>query len=381
MERKASRAPAACILLALCLVFTACGGSSSNGGNQNPSPPLNLNRLLAGTYLVHQIANSTTPRIYTAQVEVSAAGDGTGSFTIRRHSVTGTTGGGPFTYTVAADHSLTISNGPGTDTGVVSGDGSFFVVTDAETTSADTDGETVLALGMRLGDCKGLNLAGRTYIAGQIGQTQLPTQPPTESLTTKRIQITVTSATMGSFTLLGDSLGSIGATGDFDYSVAGDCTLSVDNGMGIDFGIVSEDGSRILLVDADHNDNDSEIILFLGLEQSTNAGPSLFQGAYRLGEAGANNNVFGPSDFYTAILEADADGKGAVTLTELADSQATNPGPPSQLTYSVNTDGTGQLVDGSVSIETMIDPAGELSFAVDTDPSDGEISLTVGLLH
>ena len=179
-------------LLAILPVLYSCGGSSGGSSNRNTD--------FFGDYLFHQIGINGLGAIYTSQVEIIGNGDGTGSFSILRHSE-GATGSGAFTYTVATDHTFTVTNSAGTDVGVLSGDDSLFIMVDAEVVANDTDSESIVGIGMRK-DCLSPPVLSGVYRIGQIG---VNTSGLTDVIETKLADATITSAGNGTFNILKDS--------------------------------------------------------------------------------------------------------------------------------------------------------------------------------
>ncbi len=372
-NRRLLRIPIRFLVAPLLTLFLALPGSNSSGGGGEG----NLNSDLFGNYLFHQIGIDGSGTVFTSQVSITANGDGTGNFSVLRDSSGAAGASGTFTYTVSMDHTFTVNNGSGTDTGVLSNDASLILVVDAEVTANDTDGESIVSIGIRK-DCSSPPLLSGTYRLGQIGVDHSGIPDLIES---KLVEITITTPGNGNFNVLKDS-GGPGGFGDFSYSIGADCTIVVNNGSGDDFGIVSADGSRFVLVDADRGavDSDFEIALIVGIQQNNNVGNGHFVGNYWLGQAGVDSTF--PANLYTAKLQQSSAGSGSATTAITAHSEISPPGPPTGLTYTVDSStGIMTLSDGTKTDDGMIDAAGELTFSVDTDPADGTIHFNSGVLY
>lgn len=350
------------------------------GRLRDPPTPPNLNPDLFGSYLLHQIGVDGSGTVYTAQVEVVPNGDGTGNFTIARHSAGSAGLSGSFTYTVATDHTFTVDNGSGIDSGILASDNALFVMVDAEFGAADSDSESIVGIALRK-DCSSPPTLSGDYRLAQIGVDH---NAAIDLIETKLVDINISGIPPGNgnFIVLKDSGGSAGGFGDFTFAIGADCTITVNNGLGDDYGIVSADGSRFVLVDADRGvvDSDNEIVLVVGIQKSTNSGNGHFVGDYWLGEAGVNGAL--GAGLYTAQIDVTSAGNGSATATGQTHSLTSALGPPLPLTYSVSgTDGTSSVNNGTKTDDGMIDAAGELIFTVDTDPADGTITLNSGVLY
>lgn len=107
--------------------------------------------MFAGEYLINQIGWKGGSA-YTSQIMIVSNSNGTGSWSIVKHSA-GVSASGTFSYTVDTDGVLRVTTKDqsnvvlGTDTGIVSSDGRLFVLSD--TYFSDADGELLFSMGIR----------------------------------------------------------------------------------------------------------------------------------------------------------------------------------------------------------------------------------------
>ena len=159
-------------------------------------------------------------------------------------------------------------------------------------------------------------------------------------------------------------------------------TILVDNNVGIDYGIVSSDGSIFALVDAvESGDGDNSIVFAVGIQKSMNMDNSLFAGNYWLGQMAQNISVV-PYVDYTSQVDVTSNGAGAgsayIARHSLGSAGATVP-----FAYVVNADGSYSVKNGGGNDYGMISANGQLFFAVDADKpptdNDEEIVFALGL--
>jgi len=199
------------------------------------------------------------PVISTARIDVTYVNATTGNYNIAQHSGTLTGAADNFTFTQNSDCTLTVDDGIGDiDNEIAAADGSVYVLTDTD----NGDNLLSLVIGVRKSSIKDNTLFNGSYRLGVFAEeTQLAVKTIFSS------EVKVSSAGDGTATadVIKDSL-SPPATGiPLTYVVNGDGTFSVTNTVATDFGIVSGKGDFIMLVDADHADTDTSILLTTGI--------------------------------------------------------------------------------------------------------------------
>lgn len=347
--------------LFLCtLVFLAgCGG----GGKNRPDYRADL----SGTYLVHQIGQNSTG-VYTTQVEVVSNGDGTGTYTIVSHSQGDTGVDIPFDYSVSSLGELEVTHHMNTDYGILANENGSFVLIDTDT--ADTDGEIVLAIGMKTG-CTVVPLLSGDY---QLVQIEVNSSGGTPVLQTSRVDLTFgPNSGEGSFTIVGHSAGASGAQGFFTYVVNSDCSVVVN---GIHHGVVSEDANQFVIVNTDPADN--SVLLAMAIKKSSTQDNTLLTGSYRFVQYEEDLSQIDPvDDIIMADVFLAGDGTGDVTLLRHS-AGLPDPVPTNPITYTVNADGTFFASGGDTSYGiVMVD--GEAFIIVDTDPGGANPNLKFGV--
>ena len=347
------RSLALAFVIPLPLFTTACFHDDGN------EIILDYNSSLKGTYLVQQ-AGENSNGVYIAQIEVTSNGNGSGNFNILRHSQGHTTPSpATFTYNVSKDGTFSVNNGGGDDSGIVSQDGSLFVIVDAQTPSFDTDGEAILSIGIKK-NCTTAPVLSGDY---QIGQIAVDYSTATPLVFTSRVDISMTSSNTGTFTIVEHSLGHTGS-GDFTLATNSDCTIVVNNGLGDDFGIASKDGSLFALVDADETgDSDNSIVLAIGVKKSTGLTNSSLTGDYFLGQMGQNTSGVSPANYTSQVnIYSQGDGTGNAFI---AQQSLGNSGVDVPFTYSVDPIGTYSANNGGGTDYGIISSNGEFFIAVD----------------
>lgn len=227
---------------------------------------------LSGNYQIHQFGTGGTPN-YTAKVarvNIAADGNGSGTWTIAAISAGGV-GSGAFTYTVNGTDgtfSVTTTDNPptitiGTDHGIISADGSLFILSDTVPTATPNveDTEIVLAVGVKKStivrtdaDLKG------TYQINQISDAGAGRY-------TARVNLVAYGDGTGTYSVIaGSETGMAGGSGSFTYAVNADGTFTVTIGTATKDGILSADGSVFVISDAETT-LDPEIVLGIGMKK------------------------------------------------------------------------------------------------------------------
>jgi len=344
------------------LLLASCPQSSND--DVVPQDP---NGLVSGNFLIHQVGLNAAG-IYTAQVEVTSNGDGTGTFNIARHSqgiVTPVPV--PFTYSTSPNRTFSVNNGSGVDYGVLSKDGTKMIIVDAAKNPPDTDNEIIMGVGLK-SDCTVATPLSGDYQVGQF-EIDYSVLPPITA--TARVDVTFTDATNGNYSTVQHSGGGGGAD-NFTYVLNADCTMEVNNGVGDnDFGIVTADGTMFVLVDADPGDN--RLSLVIGIKKSSGNDNTLFTGNYRLGMF-AESTVMAVKTIYSGEIDVTSVGDGNATADILQHSEQ----PPAAgipITYVVLGDGTYSLFNGVAPDYGIISADGEFEILIDADHSDGDDSI------
>lgn len=199
----------------------------------------------AGEYELNQVGYTTASGLYTSKVDIypaapTPAPDKRG-FTIKEHSadpsLVGLTGTVTLTLNPSNDGTFSVDNGSGIlDFGIVSADGSMFVI--ADTDISDGDNEIVLAVGIEKSTVTP-DFSG-TYQGNYMGIDG-------SAIFSGRANVTPSSGAFD-ITILLDSRGiPAGTEQSFPYSVLNtDGTFTLDSA---DNGIVSPDGRMVAIVD------------------------------------------------------------------------------------------------------------------------------------
>jgi hypothetical protein len=340
------------------LMLTSCPQSSDD------DVPQDSNGLVSGHYLIHQVGLNGSG-IYTAQVEVTSNGDGTGTFNIARHSQGVVTPVPvPFTYSANANRTFSMNNGAGVDYGVVSNDGNKMITVDAAKNPPDSDSEIIMGVGLK-SDCTVTTPLNGDYQAGQF-EIDYSMLPPI--ISTARVDITFTD---GNYSTVQHSGGG-GGSDNFTYVLNANCTIEVNNNVGDnDFGITTADGSMFVLVDADASDN--RLSLIIALKKSSGNDNTLFTGNYRLGMF-AESTVMAVKTLYSGEVDVTSAGDGSATADILQHSEQ----PPSAgipITYIVLGDGTYSVLNGVATDYGIVSSDGEFEVLVDADHTDGDDSI------
>ncbi|MBE9515912.1 MAG: hypothetical protein IME93_02920 [Proteobacteria bacterium] len=349
----------------IALIIVACGGDGGNGA-------VSYNGKLNGNYVIHQIGENATG-IYTTRVNVLSNGNGTGTFTIVEHSQKAPEPAAPFSYTVAANRTFSANNGIGTDYGILSADGSLFIMVDAEITGdpEDTDGEIIASIGLST-DCTTAPTLSGDYQLGQI-MVDLAGVPAPITYTTL---VDIAFGTPNIFTIVEHSdPTSIGATGEFTYLVNSDCTFEIDNGgPELLYGVAAADGSMFAIVDA--NPADTEIKLTVGIQKSTvTQDNSLLSGNYWMGQFSEDNSTGVPIN-YTAQVDVNSLGDGSGSATINSHSLGATGVLP--ITYSIAADGTFSETDPDNADSGIVNSSGDFFLLVDTDHIDEDDEIVLG---
>jgi hypothetical protein len=223
--------------------------------------------VLQGDYIISQIGANATG-VYTSRVSITSNGDGTGTWTILADSSSSSNVGltGTFAYTVDKTGTFSITTTInttviGTDYGIVSADGSMFVLMDSDPT--DGDGEVILAVGVK-------KSTGAPALTGSFEMNQIGWNTASNSIETSKVNI-VSGATSGTLnaTIVGDSeVANIGISVPATVVMSPDGTFTIDNGTGsLDHGMVSSDGRIFTGSDASLTDGDSEIIFSIAVKK------------------------------------------------------------------------------------------------------------------
>ena len=117
--------------------------------------------------------------------------------------------------------------------------------------------------------------------------------------------------------------------------------------------------------------NDNEVLLMVGLKETTGADVSLLSGSYRLNMLGGGND----DSNWTTSVNATADGAGNISSTIIADSAGDT--GSNNITYTVNADGT---MDITGSNDTgIISSDGDIFILVNTRDDDDDVMLGIGI--
>lgn len=112
----------------------------------------NDNTLFSGIYRLGVFAEETqlaTKTIFSREVKISSAGDGTATADVIRDSLSPPASGIPLTYVVNGDGTFSVTTDTATDYGIVSATGDFFMLVDATNNPPDTDDSIMLVAGIR----------------------------------------------------------------------------------------------------------------------------------------------------------------------------------------------------------------------------------------
>jgi len=211
---------------------------------------------------------TTTPVMVTARVDLTIQGGTVGGFTIVEHSGGATGAVGDFTYTANNDCSITVNNGVDDLYGIVSQDGESFVLVDTNPNGPPPADAIALFVAIKKSSGMGDWILSGDYQLGQAGETIMGTS----LFYTSQVDVTADGNGSASGTINAHSLAppnSLPVTPPpVTYSVnPAEGTFSTDNGQDIDYGIISSGGDLFMVVDADHNDADAEIIFAAGLKE------------------------------------------------------------------------------------------------------------------
>jgi len=301
--------------------------------------------IMSRTYTVVQFA--TDPDPYTACIAMAFDGVGRFDWTETTNSNVGGGARGTLDYTVSSDGIL---SGPPGEMGVVSHDGSIFLL------SGTSGNEFVTFLGVE----QSTEMSGKSLL-GQYVVSQFATDPQPYAA-----RFIMDFAGEGEFSWMEtvNSMVGGGAAGQMTYTVASNGTLSISSG---DSGIVSHDGSVMVLVDTDGSDNGIGILV--GIRQTAGRSTADLTGRYVVNQLAADPQM------YMVRFLMDFDGAGTVVWTEATDSIAGG-GAAGRMTYAVAPDGTLSGFNGETGI---VSTDGSVFVLLDANAFDGGISMFVGV--
>jgi hypothetical protein len=299
--------------------------------------------------------------------------DGSGGATLNVLSDSRKSGGpggsGPFAYSVESDNTLRIDAGPSGKFGIVSHDGSMFVVSDTEL--AD-DNELALVVGVKKSTTPiDKSVLQGDYIISQIGVNA-------KGVYTSRVLITSNGDGTGTWTILADSSSSnnVGLTGTLAYTMdttgTFSATTSINNTViGTDYGIVSADGSMFVIIDSDPDvvDADGEIILAVGVKKSTGAPP--LTGSFEMNQIGWNTTSNSIETSKVNLVSGAT--SGTLNATIVGDSEVAIIGYSVTATVVMSPDGTFTIDNGTGSLDYgMVSSDGRIFTGSDASLTDGD---------
>lgn len=344
------------LMMVLCIGCSSSGGGSDGGDN-------NSNGLLNGPYRMNLFADSDTG-MWNEINEIVFDGNGGLDWEIVYNS-NSDTGSGSETYEIAADGTMTDP-----EDGIVSPDGSIFSMVDTDPTDADT--EILLGIGVEMSTGMDVSKLNGDYRICQIRRDAGGTN-------TSRISINLDGAGVIAGSIEADSED----PGPYDpitgtYTVDDNGTMGMDISIGgvplpKDFtGIVSPDGNIFVILDTE-TPNDDEVLMMVGIKKSSGMSNASLSGDYQM-------NMFGGDSpgvsTWTTRIDANFDGTGTITATILADSGG-DLNPPPDMSYTVNPDGTFSVTD--TGDEGIIALGGDVFIIVDTDSSDNDVMIAIGI--
>jgi hypothetical protein len=341
-------------LICFLAVTTGCGGSDSDGDGGGGNGSGDNNSILTGDFFTMHMEDSSSLTNQSNAVTFDGQGGYDGSIL---YDSAGDSGSYTGTYEVSSDNALTYS---GTDmTGIVSADASTFAVVD--TSPAGVDTSIALAIGTRTSSGMTASDLSGEYVVCQFRHDG---SDPGTSLFT--FNFDGTSALTGTY--LADSDGSSG-------SLSGTYTVADDGGLGLTItglakvfqGYISADGKLIVILDID---DDGEVLLMVGLKTTTGADASLYSGDYQMNMISSD-----ASSRWTSMVDTTADGSGNLSVSVVSDSDGDS--GQYDLSYTVGTDGRLTITENGLS--GVISSDGELFILADTDDSDGDVMIAVGI--
>jgi len=265
---------------------------------------------------------------------------------------------GSLTYTIDADRTLVLDPGPGYETvpGRVSTDGSVVLLGDPAYDIPEDDGDQDVELAIAIRKSSGHTLAefeGAYHIcqAGRNGNGYY----------TARVEVVMEADGTGTWEILAHSQGNMG-NGDVAVTVdPSDGTLTVNNGMGTDAGMVSPDGNLFVMADGDDTDADGEVMLGVGVRHDTGPATPDGRGVWMLYQLAQSDSMaafrcYGSrvrldigADEFTYDIEAHSQGHtgtgGPAPYTLTGDGWLTFPG--STLGGHVSRDGNFMAIAGT----------------------------------
>jgi hypothetical protein len=344
------------------LMMVLCTGCSSSNGGSGDGGDNNSNDLVNGTYRLNQFADSGGS-MWNQINQLVFDGNGSLDWEIVYDS-DGDTGSGSGTYEIAADGTITDP-----EDGIVSPDGSIFSMVDTDPTDDDT--EIFLGIGVEISTGMDVSKLSGNYTMCQIRRDAGGTN-------TSRMSI--------NFDGNGVTTGSIEADSGGvppDPTITGTYTVDDNGTMGMEIevggvpllkdftGIVSPDGNIFVILDTE-TPNDPEVLMMVGIKKSSGMSNASLSGDYQL-------NLFSGdspgASTWTLLIDGAFDGAGTASAHILAQSDDPNPTDPPDMTYTVAGDGT-LVLDG---ITGIVAPDGDSYIIVDTDGSDGDVMLMIGI--
>ena len=202
---------------------------------------------VTGSYIICQIRRKDGEKLKTARLEFTF--DGVSSFTGTVLSDSDGTSPGDVTgdYLVSDDGSLEVnlSNPVKSFQGQVSADGKTILALDD-----DADNEIVMMAGVKKTSGASNSLFNGQYQTNVFGGDS-------DSQSTTRLNSTADGAGNVTSTVIADSGGGEGTTYEATYTISIDGTTQIEPGPGS--GIISSDGSILILVDTDDSDDDLQM--------------------------------------------------------------------------------------------------------------------------
>jgi len=344
------------VIAFLSFTLAACSSSDNDDGAGTGGGSSTQADLLDGTYFMGIFADSSGTGDMWNQINDTEF-DGQGSYdNIIEYDSDGDSGTGSGNYTVDSDGEIAFT----TDAdiaGLSSSDGTFFSIIDTNPAEILLGAGVQASSGMTAADLTG------NYVAGQV-------RYDVGGINTARFQFTFDGAGAVSGTIEADSDAGAGTalTGTYTVSDDGGLDLTI-TGLTKDFeGQISSDGELMVIMDTD---NDGEVLMMVGIKETTGADESLLSGNYQLNQFGGDN-----TDNWTTRIEATADGSGQIAAQILADSGGDLTAPP-PFAYTVSADGalaiTGTNDVGIVSAD------GSIFIIMDAVGADDEVTFTIGI--
>jgi hypothetical protein len=275
----------------------------------------------------------------------------------------GTRSEAPFTLNFAVSPDGQLAAQGGKLYGILSADARKFILTD----TFDKDGDLTTALGIKTSSgMTNASLSGDCYLGSMSSAGVAEFMNVTFSGTGDKL--TPGTATVS---CLHTSQGGCWPDISFTYFVEdnGKVEMASQDGTIQLHGVVSNDGRVATFI----NTEGAVSSLFVGIRKGTNLSASTISGKFIAGTAGAG----GSKGYWMDVFKAKSNGKGAISTVELYTTW-----PPlrsNTVSYTVGSDGLLTIDAGPSTLPGAISDDGQTFFAMDTDTSDTETAITIGL--